>query len=231
MSESKRSGRDLRITSDDGEYAAYLATPASGTGPGIIVLQEWWGLVPQIKDVCDRLARAGFVALAPDLYRGESTTDPDEAGRLMMGLEIDRAGRDLVHAVDALRREPATDGARVGCIGFCMGGQLALYAACLCPEIAAVVDCYGVHPNVSLELSACKARILGIFAENDDFISADDVRLLEGALSEAGLRATIRTFDGVQHAFMNEARPDVYDADASAEAWRNIQTFFESELR
>lgn len=231
MSESKRAGRALRITSDDGEYAAYLATPAAGHGPGIIVLQEWWGLVPQIKDVCDQLARAGFVALAPDLYRGESTTDPDEAGRLMMELEIGRAGRDLVHAVDALRREPSTDGSRVGCIGFCMGGKLALHAACLCPEIGAVVDCYGVHPNVSPDLSACQAKILGIFAENDDFISADDVRLLDEALSEAGLEATIRTFDGVQHAFLNEARPDVFDADASAEAWRNIQAFFEAELR
>ena len=98
MSESKRSGRALRITSDDGEYAAYLATPAADHNPTIIVLQEWWGLVPQIKDVYNRLARAGFVALAPDLYRGESTTDPDEAGRLMMELEIGRAGRDLVHA-------------------------------------------------------------------------------------------------------------------------------------
>ena len=231
MSESKRAGRALRITSDDGEYAAYLATPAAGHGPGIIVLQEWWGLVPQIKDVCDRLARAGFVALAPDLYRGESTTDPDEAGRLMMELEIDRAGRDLVHAVDALRREPSTDGSRVGCIGFCMGGKLALHAACLCPEIGAVVDCYGVHPNVSPDLSACQAKILGIFAENDDFISADDVHRLDEALSEASLEATIRTFEGVQHAFLNEARPDVFDADASAEAWRNIQTFFEAELR
>ena len=231
MSEAKRSGRDLHITSEDGEYAAYLATPAAGTGPGIIVLQEWWGLVPQIKDVCDRLARSGFVALAPDLYRGESTTDPDEAGRLMMELEIDRAGRDLVHAVDALRREPATDGSRVGCIGFCMGGKLALYAACLRPEIGAVVDCYGVHPNVSLDLAACKAKILGIFAEHDEFISAEDVKRLEEALSEAGVEAAIRTFEGVQHAFLNEARADVFDAEASAEAWRNIETFFDSELR
>jgi carboxymethylenebutenolidase len=195
------------------------------------VLQEWWGLVPQIRSVCDRLARAGFVALAPDLYRGDSTTDPDEAGRLMMELEIERAGRDLEAATEALRRESATLGARVGCIGFCMGGQLALYAACRRPEIGAVVDCYGVHPNVSLDLESCRAKVLGVFAENDDFISAADVQHLEEALSSAGVEAKLLTYVGVQHAFLNDARPEVFDAETAAEAWRDIETFFEAELR
>lgn len=223
--------REIQIESEDGEFKAYVATPASGQGPGLVVLQEWWGLVPQIRDVCDRLSRAGFVALAPDLYRGESTSDPDEAGRMMMGLEIERAGRDLGAAVEALRREPATNGIRVGCIGFCMGGQLALYAACLHAEIGAVVDCYGVHPKVSLDLGACRAKVLGIFAQNDDFISAADVQLLYAALSKAGVDAKLRTYAGVQHAFMNDARPDVFDADSAAEAWRDIETFFDAELR
>jgi carboxymethylenebutenolidase len=195
------------------------------------VLQEWWGLVPQIRSVCDRLARAGFVALAPDLYRGDSTTDPDEAGRLMMELEIERAGRDLEAATEALRRESATLGARVGCIGFCMGGQLALYAACRRPEIGAVVDCYGVHPNVSLDLESCRAKVLGVFAENDDFISAADVQHLEEALSSAGVEAKLLTYVGVQHACLNDARPEVFDAETAAEAWRDIETFFEAELR
>jgi carboxymethylenebutenolidase len=146
----------------------------------------------------------------------------------MMALEIERAGRDLVHAVDVLRREPATDGAKIGCIGFCMGGELALHAACMCPEIGAVVDCYGVHPGVSLDLASCEARILGIFAEHDAFVSASDVQQLEEALSGAGIEATMRTFEGVQHAFLNEDRPDVFDAEASAAAWRDIETFFES---
>jgi carboxymethylenebutenolidase len=224
-------GREIQIASQDGEFKAYLATPASGHGPGLVVLQEWWGLVPQIRDVCDRLARSGFVALAPDLYRGESTTDPDVAGRLMMELEIERAGRDLEAAVEALRRESATTGSRIGCIGFCMGGQLALYAACLQPAIAAVVDCYGVHPNVSLDLDSCRAKVLGVFAENDDFISAADVQFLDEALSAAGVDAKLLTYVGVQHAFLNDARPDVFDADTAAEAWRDIETFLEAELR
>jgi len=224
-------GREIEIASEDGEFKAYLAPPASGRGPGLVVLQEWWGLVPQIRDVCDRLARSGFVALAPDLFRGESTTDPDVAGRLMMELEIERAGRDLGAAVEALRREPATDGGRVGCIGFCMGGQLALYAACLRPEIAAVVDCYGVHPKVSLDFKSCRAKVLGIFAENDDFISSADVQLLDEALSKAGVEAKLMTYLGVQHAFMNDARPDVFDAETAAEAWHDIENFLDAELR
>ena len=224
-------GREIQIASEDGEFKAYVATPASGQGPGLVVLQEWWGLVPQIRDVCDRLARSGFVALAPDLYRGESTTDPDVAGRLMLELEIERAGRDLGAAVEALRREPATNGSRIGCIGFCMGGQLALYAACLQPEIGAVVDCYGVHPKVSLDLGSCRAKVLGIFAENDDFISATDVQLLDEALSGAGVDAKLLTYAGVQHAFLNDARPDVFDADTAAKAWRDIESFLNAELR
>jgi len=224
-------GREISIASEDGEFAAYVATPASGQGPGVVVLQEWWGLVPQIRDVCDRLARSGFVALAPDLYRGESTTDPDVAGRLMMELEIERAGRDLEAAVEALRRESATTGHQIGCIGFCMGGQLALYAACRRSEIAAVVDCYGVHPKVSLDFGACRAKVLGVFAENDDFISAADVQLLDEALSKAGVDAKLLTYVGVQHAFLNDARPDVFDAETAAEAWRDIETFLEAELR
>jgi carboxymethylenebutenolidase len=226
-----QTGRDIQVASEDGEFVAYIATPASGHGPGLIVLQEWWGLVPQIRDVCDRLARSGFVALAPDLYRGESTTDPDVAGRLMMELEIERAGRDLVSAVSALQRDPATTGDRIGCIGFCMGGQLALHAACLQSQIAAVVDCYGVHPNVALDLAACRAKVLGVFAENDDFISASDVQALDEALSEAGVEAKLLTYLGVQHAFLNDARPDVFDAATAAEAWHDIETFFEAELR
>ena len=226
----RETGRDIQVESADGDFAAYVAIPSSGQGPGIVVLQEWWGLVPHIRDVCDRLARAGYVALAPDLYRGTSTTDPGEAGQLMMELEIDRAGRDLGLAVDALRRQPETTGAKVGAIGFCMGGQLALHAACLKSEISAVVDCYGVHPNVVLDFPSCSASVLGVFAENDDFIPAADVQQLEEALAAGGVEAKLLTYAGVQHAFLNESRPDVFDAETAARAWRDIDTFLASKL-
>jgi carboxymethylenebutenolidase len=224
------SSREIQVESEDGPFTAYVAVPASGHGPGLVVLQEWWGLVPQIRTVCDRLARAGFVALAPDLYRGDSTTDPEEAGRLMMELEIERAGRDLACAVDALRRQPETTGSHVGCIGFCMGGQLALYAAGLCPDIRAVVDCYGVHPKVSLDLDGCNANVLGVFAENDEFIPAADVQQLADALEKAEIEHKMLTYLGVQHAFLNDARPDVFDAETAAEAWRDIESFLNAEL-
>ena len=223
--------RDIEIESEDGSFAGYVAVPASGQGPGVLVLQEWWGLVPQIRSVCDRLARAGFVSLAPDLYRGESTTNPDDAGRMMMELEIERAGRDLGAAAEALKRQPETDGASIGCIGFCMGGQLALYASCLHREIAAVVDCYGVHPKVALDFETCEAEILGIFAENDDFIPASDVASLEAKLEAAERPKTILTYEGVGHAFLNDDRPDVYDARAAARAWRDIEAFLGRILR
>jgi carboxymethylenebutenolidase len=148
----------------------------------------------------------------------------------MMNLEIDRAGRDLGAAAEALRRQPETDGAAIGCIGFCMGGQLALYAACSTDEIKAVVDCYGVHPEVPLDFTHCKASVLGVFAENDEFIPASAVEALGEALEEADLSHTLVTYESVQHAFLNDDRPDVYDATVAARAWHDIETFLKAEL-
>jgi carboxymethylenebutenolidase len=222
-----RLGSDVDLTS---EARGYLAVPASGHGPGVVVIQEWWGLVDHIRDVCDRLAREGFVALAPDLYRGSSAGDPDEAQRLMMDLDIPRADSDLGQAVARLLNHDAVEGARIGCIGFCMGGQLALYAATHNPRIGAVVDCYGIHPNVELDLSQMKAAVLGVFAENDDFVPHAAVRKLDEELSAAGVRAHLETYIGVDHAFLNDSRPDVYDAATSRAAWNDILAFLRAEL-
>ncbi len=225
-----RTGSDMRFESDGEEVAGYLAIPASGRGPAVVVVQEWWGLVDHIRDVCDRFAREGFVALAPDLYRGVSTVDPDEAGRLMMNLEIPRAARDLDAAIQTLLNHVAVDGARVGSVGFCMGGQLALYAATQNPRIGAVVDCYGIHPEVALELSNLEAAVFGIFAENDEFIPTGATRKLESDLQSAGVRAIFKIYVGVKHAFMNESRPDVFDAPTAAEAWGELLAFLRAEL-
>jgi len=230
QSGSRTSG-EIEVESVDGVFPAYLALPTTAAGPGLLVLQEAWGLVPQIRDVCDRLARSGFVALAPDLYRGEQAADAAQAARLMEALEIDRTERDLSAAIEALRRQPETTGARLGCIGFCMGGQLALHAACLRREIAAVVDCYGVHPSFTPDFAGCRAKVLGIFAENDDFVPASAVKALETALEAAGIEARMLTYVGVRHGFLNEARPDVFDAETAARAWRAIESFLEAELR
>ncbi len=226
----ERTGQEIELTSDGERARGYLALPASGRGPGVIVIQEWWGLVPHIRDVCDRMAREGFVALTPDLYRGESTDDPDVASRLMMDLEIPRAARDLDAAVDALLNHDAVDGAKVGAIGFCMGGQLALFAATRNRRIDAVCDFYGVHPNVTLDLSGLEAAVLGIFAERDPYASPDVARKLEADLRAVGKRAHFSIYPDVDHAFVNETRPDVYDAVAATRAWSELLAFLRAEL-
>lgn len=225
-----RAGREIEFASNGERARGYLALPPRGSGPGVLVIQEWWGLVDHIRDVCDRLARAGFVALAPDLYRGESASDPDTAGRLMMDLALPRAARDLDGAVAALLGETATAGGTVGVVGFCMGGQLALLAGTRNRRIGAVVDCYGIHPNVTLELGGLAAPVLGIFAERDTFVPPEAARRLESELRAAGKRCHFTVFPGVDHAFLNDSRPDVYDAAAAEQAWGTIVSFLRAEL-
>ena len=225
-----RAGRDVEFASNGERTRGYLVLPPRGSGPGVLVLQEWWGLVDHIRDVCDRFARQGFVALAPDLYRGKTASDPDAAGRLMMDLEIPRAARDLDGAVVALLSENATVGGTVGAVGFCMGGQLALFAGTRNRRIGAVVDCYGIHPNVKLELAGLVAPVLGIFAERDGFVPPAAAKQLEAELRAAGKRADFTILPGVDHAFLNDTRPDVYDAAAAERAWGMIVSFLRAEL-
>jgi carboxymethylenebutenolidase len=225
-----RAGRDVVLGDGADALTGYLVVPPSGRGPGVLVLAEWWGLVDHIRDVCDRFARAGFVALAPDLYHGERTTDPDVAGRLMMDLEIPRAARDLEAAVAALLGRAEVTHPRVGAVGFCMGGQLALLAATKSRRIGAVVDFYGIHPNVTLDAAALEAPVLGLFAERDAYVPEEAVRKLESALRGAGKRIHVRIFPGVDHAFFNDTRADVFDATAAAEAWAETVSFLRAEL-
>ena len=208
----------------------YLATPASGSGPGVVVIQEWWGLVPHVKEVADRFAGEGFVALAPDLYHGRSTTSPDEAGKLMMALEIDRAERDLREAIDYLLARDDVAGTRVGTVGFCMGGQLSLFAACANASVGACVDFYGIHPNVAPDLAGLEAPVLGFFAERDGFVTPEAARKLESDLRAAGKEVDITIFDGADHAFFNDSRPDVYHAGYAAECWTRMVAFYRRHL-
>ena len=184
--------------------SGYLATPDAGSGPGVVVVQEWWGLVDHIKDVVDRFAAAGFVALAPDMYEGQTTESPDEAGKLMMALEIDAAEKSLRGAIDYLLSRDDVAGSSVGTVGFCMGGQLALYAACANPRVGACVDFYGIHPNVQPDLASLQAPVLGFFAEKDAFVTPEVAKKLERDLQAAGKRADITIFEGADHAFFND---------------------------
>jgi carboxymethylenebutenolidase len=210
--------------------AGYLARP-KGNGPGVIVIQEWWGLVPHIENVADRFAAEGFFALAPDLYHGEKTTSPDQAGKLMMSLRIDEAAKDLAGAIDHLQQQPAVTGGKIGTVGFCMGGALSLFAASQNHEVGACVVFYGGHPNVKPDLQKLQAPVLGIWAGKDGFVTPDVVKELDKQLTAAGKRHEFHTYPEAQHAFFNDTRPEVYDAAASADAWAKTLTFFRKELK
>lgn len=223
-------GETVQFRSNGGMAEGYLAVPASGRGPGVVVLQEWWGLVPHIKDVADRLAAEGFVALAPDLYHGEKTVSPDEAGKMMMALNINQTEKDLRGAVQHLLGHEATAGGRIGTVGFCMGGVLSLYAACLNEQVGACVVFYGIHPKVNPPLERLRAHVLGFYAERDQFVPPAAARELEARLRSLGKQAEFHIYPGTDHAFFNDTRPEVYDAQAAQDAWRRMLDFFRQNL-
>jgi len=186
----------------------YLAVPSSGSGPGLLVLQEWWGLVPQIKDTCDRLAGEGFVALAPDLYHGEIAehTEMDKAGQLMQTLPPDRAARDMGGAIDYLLGHDAVAGGKVGAIGFCMGGMLTLMIAALQGDKVAVATPFYGAPlgDMAPDWSGLSAKVQGHFAENDDFFGPEAIKQLESQLKGMGKDVEFIIYPGTGHAFANE---------------------------
>jgi len=223
-------GERVTFRANSHSTEGYLAKPASGTGPGVIVLQEWWGLVPHIEDIANRFAAEGFVALAPDLYHGEKATGPDQAGKLMMALDIDRAEKDLAGAIDYLKAQPGVTGSTVGTVGFCMGGALSLFAASKNPEVGACVVFYGGHPNVKPDLAALKAPVLGLWAGKDGFVTPAVVDELARQLTALGKPHEFHTYSNAQHAFFNDTRPEVYDPAASQDAWKRTIEFFRREL-
>jgi carboxymethylenebutenolidase len=223
------SGEKIQLRTTKGSASGYLAKPeAGGNGRGVIVLQEWWGLVPHIQSVADRFAKAGYVALAPDLWDGKQTTRPDEAGRLFMALDIADAASKLQAAGTALREQGGARGG-LGVVGFCMGGQLALYAATVMPEIGACVDFYGRHAKVHPDYTKLRAPVLGIFGENDKSIGPEVVAALGQAVRAAGGSIELHSYPA-GHAFFNDTRPEVFDAACAADAWRRTIDFLGKNL-
>jgi len=210
--------------------SGYLAIPHSGSGPGILVIQEWWGLVDHIKEVCDRFAREGFVALAPDFYHGKATKSPDEARKLYMSLNIAKAGADLRGAADAMLSRPEVTSRKVGVVGFCMGGQLAMYAGAEYPDrVAAVVNFYGIHPNVKFDPAKLKVPMLAHFANRDSSVKEADARALVGRIEAAGGSVEAHYYEA-DHAFFNDSRPTVYDRQCAAVAWERTLGFLRVHL-
>jgi len=228
-------GEHIEFPSDGSTGLGYLAVPDGGPEGtvGVLVLQEWWGLVDQITRTCDRFAAAGFTALAPDLYQGTAVplTEPDEAAKHMMALEMGRAATQLSGAVDELLRR--TGRPSIGVVGFCMGGGLALVLACQRPDaVAAVVPAYGVipWPDAQPDYSTMTAAVLGHVAELDGSFSPDAAGALEATLTGLGRDATFLVYPGVDHAFFNEDRPEVYDADAAGLLWERTVAFLHAQL-
>jgi len=228
-------GELVEFPSNGHDAGGYLAVPASGSGPGVIVIQEWWGLVDHIKDLCDRFAAQGFTALAPDLYHGVavSNSEPDEAGKLLMTLNLEQAARDMSGAVDFLCQQPTVAADRVGVVGFCMGGGLALMLATQRPDaIGACVPFYGIIPweHANPDWSKLDGRVLGHFAENDGMFTPDKARELEAQLQGLGKDVEFIVHPGVDHAFFNDTRPEVYDEETAARTWTQTLAFLRDAL-
>ncbi len=223
-------GQMVEFKSNGGTCQGYLATPESGNGPGVIVIQEWWGLVDHIKDVADRFAKAGYVALAPDFYDGKTTTSPDDAGKLMMALNIGESEKILRGAIDYLIGLDSTTGDKVGTVGFCMGGQLSLFAACANPKVGACVVYYGIHPEVHPDIPNLQAPVLGFFAEKDGFVTPEVARKLESDLKAAGKSVEIHIYSGADHAFFNDTRTEVYNKDYAEDSWNKMLALYKATL-
>jgi len=224
-------GEIIEFASNGGTATGYLAAPPTGTGVPLVVIQEWWGLVPHITDVCDRFAAEGFLALAPDLYRGESTTEPDEAGKLMMALNMAQAAKDMSGAVDEVSVRSGGD--FVGITGFCMGGGLALVAATQRPDkIKACVPWYGLipWPDAQPDWDRLDGAVLGHYAENDAFFTPEAAQELADDLRSRGKDVEVVIHPGVDHAFFNDTRPEVYDAAESLAAWQQTVGFLLTNL-
>jgi carboxymethylenebutenolidase len=231
-------GQMIDFPSNGATGQGYLAVPPSGSGPGVVIIQEWWGLNDQLREVCDAWAADGFTTLAPDLYRGVVTSEPDEAGKLMMSLNIEQAAKDMVGAVDRLVAHDAVAGsgtanAGVGVVGFCMGGALALWLATLRPEhVRAVAPFYGIvgWPATQPDWARLAGPVQGHYAENDDFAGPAAIGKLADELRALGKQVEIFTYAGTEHAFTNHHRADVYDAEATALAYQRAKAFMRANL-
>jgi carboxymethylenebutenolidase len=222
---------DIEFPTSHGSTPGYLATPAGGSGPATIVLQEWWGLDSHIRSICDRFAAAGFFALAPDLYRGETTTQPDEAQQKMMALSMETVEKDMCGAADYLSSQPGVEGATVGSVGYCLGGGLSVWAAASCPNIGAAVTFYYVMPHGKPDFSNVKGPVLGHFGTNDEFVSVDEAKALEQELRDAGVRVSFQFYENAGHAFFNDHdRLGTYDRENAELAWERTLTFLREAL-
>jgi carboxymethylenebutenolidase len=206
-------------------FEGHIARP-SGAKAGLVVIQEWWGLVPHVKDVADRFARqAGYVVAAPDLYHGKSTVEAAEAQHLMQGLDWARAAKEIGETIAHLREKEGCT--KVGVTGFCMGGALTMISAATQPGVDAFVAWYGFPPKGAAPLEKIAAPGLIFFGENETYFSIDDAK----AFASKQGRTEVVVYPGAGHAFFNDARPEAYAPAAANDAWRRTLAHFGRHLR
>ncbi|MBQ26910.1 MAG: carboxymethylenebutenolidase [Nitrospiraceae bacterium] len=224
----------VQYQGDGVTITAYLVKPQGvSNAPSIIVIQEWWGLNDHIKDIARRLARCGYIAIAPDLYSrlgNPITTDADEAGRLMTALQQEDGLKDLNATIAYLKTVPEVDASRIGTMGFCMGGSYALILPTINASIKAAVSFYGQVPDPDTPLQKLHAPVLYIYGEDDGWITHDHVDRLRGALHAYGKTGEAKTYPKAPHAFFNDTRPDVYKSEEAADAWNRTLAFFSQHL-
>ena len=215
------------------QVRAFLARPKGrGPFPGLVVIQEWWGLNNHIMDVAARFAKQGYLALAPDLYSRQgnaATKDPAVAARLMEKLAQRDALADLGAALRFLQGQPAVDRRRIGTVGFCMGGTYALLLPCVRQGIRAAVPFYGQVPDPDATLRNLTCPVLYVYGTRDEWISAADVDRLRGALERYGKAGEVITYDA-PHAFFNNSRRDTYRSEHAKDAWSRTLAFLAQHL-
>jgi carboxymethylenebutenolidase len=224
-------GQRVDFPSNGHTCQGYFAAPESGNGPAVVVIQEWWGLVEHIEDLVDRFAAAGLTALAPDLYHGKTTKSPDDATKLLMELDAERAVKEITSAGAYLLQRPECSSKKYGVVGFCMGGALAQYAAASDPEnVGAAVSFYGGFKQVQPRWEDLQAPILLIHGENDKGVPAEKGRELGAKLEKLGKSVEVVVYPNADHAFFNDSRPEVYNPEAAADAWKRTLELFRRHL-
>jgi carboxymethylenebutenolidase len=222
----------VHFKSGDDTVAGYLALPdSSGRHPAIIVIHEFWGLNDWVKEQAEKFAAQGYVALAVDLYRGKTASNPDEAHELMRGMPQDRAIRDMKAAFDYLASRSDVDKNKIGSVGWCMGGGLSLQLAIHEPRLAACVVNYGALPTDPDDIRKINAPVLGNFGAEDRGITPDAVHAFEKAVKDAGKTIDIKIYDGAGHAFENPNNKTGYRAEAAADAWHRMVSFLDKTLK
>jgi carboxymethylenebutenolidase len=221
-------GQRVEFPSNGHTCQGYLA----GRGPAVVVIQEWWGLVPHIEDIVERFAKEGFLAIAPDLYHGKTTKSPDEAGKMLMELDAERAEREIAGAGEHLLGRPECTSKSYGVVGFCMGGALAQYTATKEDgKVGAAASFYGGFKKLPLDWNNLTAPILLIYGEEDKGVPASQGRELEKKLKELGKKVQFVVYPNANHAFFNDTRKEVYNAEAAQDAWRRTVELFRANVR